>query len=189
MNRAIGRHPRTTTITTHELAFRWCSRCGSSRRAFSSGVQRVDYLANQLKVRADTGIDENERKAQQCGDQQVLQSASSFVAGSVVAACAEVRRIGRTPARYRVSGAAARLRFLRSSIETAGRQTTPVNRFFEDARDFLRESAMFGSSASAQRLLQVIRNVSTDKNAFSISHLSSPSLGPSGLPCKFGTGL
>jgi hypothetical protein len=191
MDRAIGRNPSPTTIATHKLVLRlraWCA-CRRRRRAVSRCIQRVNDLANQLQVRADTRIDKNESKTGEYGDNEVLQSASSFIAASVVTACAEIRRVVRTTARLGIARAAARLRFLCSSIETAGRQTTSMDCFFEDAGDLLRESAMFGCGAATQRLLQMIRNVRTDKDPFSISHLSSPSLALSGLPCNFGTGL
>jgi hypothetical protein len=190
MYRAIRRDPRAATITTHELAL-WRRTLRRARRSWAirGGVQRVNYLTKELEIRADTGIDQNEDQTNEEGDNQVLQSASSFIAGPVVAAATEKRRVSRTAARHRIARAAARLRFLRPSIETSGRQATTMNSFFEDAGNLLRESAMFGSSAAAQRFLQVIRNVCTDKNPFSISHLSSPSLGSSGLPCNSGTGL
>jgi len=190
MYRAIRRHPRTATITTHELALRRRTlRRGSCRWAVRGGVQRVNYFTKQFEIRPDTGIDENEDYPKQEGDNQVLQSASSFIAGSVVSAATEKRRVSRTTARHRIARAPARLRFPGPAIETSGRQATTMNCFFEDAGNLLRESAMFGSSAATQRFLQVIRNVCTDKNPFSISHLSSPSLGSSGLPCNSGTGL
>ena len=182
MDRAIGRNPGPTTIATHQLVLGLCARhTGSRSSAIGRGIQRVNDLTNQLERRPDTGIDENERNTGEYGDNEVLQSASSFIAGSVVAASAEVGRVVCATARHRIAGAAARLRFFRSSIETAGRQTTSMNCFFEDAGDLLRESAMFGCCAATQRLLQMIRNVRTDKNPFSISHLSSPSLALSGL--------
>ena len=190
MYRAVRRDPRAATITTHELALRRRTlRRARRSRAVRGGVQRVNYLAKELEIRADTGIDENEDHTNEEGDNQVLQSASSFIACPVVSTSTEKRRVTRTATRHRIALAPARLRLLRPSIETSGRQATTMNSFFEDAGNLLRESAMFGSSAATQRFLQVIRNVCTDKNPFSISHLSSPSLGLSGLPCNSGTGL
>ena len=177
MYRAIRRDPRAATITTHELAlWRRTLRARRRSRAFRGGVQRINYLAKELEIGADTGIDKNEDHTNEKGDNQVLQSASSFIAGPVISACTEKRRVSRTAARHRIARATARLRFLGPAIETSGRQAPTVNCFFEDAGDLLRESAMFGSSAATQRFLQMIRNVCTDKNPFSISHLSSPSL-------------
>jgi hypothetical protein len=53
-----------------------------------------------------------------------------------------------------------------------------VNRFFENARDFLRESAMFRSSSPAQRLFQVVGHICADENSLTIRHLSPASLSP-----------
>jgi hypothetical protein len=69
MYRTIGRDPRAATITTHELAL---GRHTLRRRwrgfAFVGCVQRLNYLAEELQIRADTGIDENEEKTQERGD-------------------------------------------------------------------------------------------------------------------------
>ena len=45
---------------------------------------------------------------------------------------------------------------------------------FEDTRDLLGESAVFGSSAPAQRLFQVVGYIRANENSFTIRHLSQP---------------
>lgn len=80
VQRAFGGDPRATTVAAHQFVFgrRTLLVC-SRNRAFSRDVERFDYLAKQLEVRPDTGIHEHEDNANQRGDYQVLQSASSFI--------------------------------------------------------------------------------------------------------------
>jgi hypothetical protein len=49
-----------------------------------------------------------------------------------------------------------------------------MDRFLENASDFLRERAVFGGGAPAQGFFQMIWDVGADKYALAISHL---------LPC------
>jgi hypothetical protein len=44
----------------------------------------------------------------------------------------------------------------------------------QNARDFLRESAMLGRSAPPQRLFQVVGHVCANENSLTIRHLSQP---------------
>ena len=49
-----------------------------------------------------------------------------------------------------------------------------MNGLLEDTRDFLRESAMLGRGAPAQRLFQVVGDIRANENSLTIRHLSRP---------------
>ena len=40
----------------------------------------------------------------------------------------------------------------------------------QDASNLLRQRAMFGRRFAAQRLFQIVRDISSDENAFAIGH-------------------
>jgi hypothetical protein len=79
------------------------------------------------------------------------QSVASLVAGSIITTNAsDVGNVVGATARHRIASAPAGLGIFRAAIETSRRQTFSVHCFFEDARDLLRERAMFGGCAATQ---------------------------------------
>ena len=80
VQRTFGGDPRAATIAAHQFVLRRRTLLvRSCYRALSRDVERFNYLAKKLEVRPDTGIDDHEGNADQRGDDQVLQSASSFI--------------------------------------------------------------------------------------------------------------
>src|SRR5918997_4126050 len=85
---------------------------------------------------------------------------------------AGVRQVVLAASRERVAGAAARRRVGGAAVDEAGGEARAPHRFFEDARDLLREGAVLARGALLQSLLQLRRHVGADEDAFTISHPS-----------------
>src|SRR5581483_2205597 len=87
-----------------------------------------------------------------------------------------IRQIVFAPSWERIRTTATRRGIRRAAIDTARGKIPTVNRFGQDARDFLRQRAMFRRRAPAERLFQLIRNVCANEYSFAIGHVVGVSL-------------
>jgi hypothetical protein len=83
----------------------------------------------------------------------------------------DLRQVVLSPAWVRVCCTPSRWRIRRAPVDAAGRERLTVYRFGENSRYLLRKRSMLGCGFAAKRFFEVVRYVSSDKNAFAIRHL------------------
>src|SRR5882672_10712126 len=106
------------------------------------------------------------------------QSDSKLPLSSALAFIRRVAQVSLAATWERIDVTATRGRFCPAAINASGWQRAPVNCLGENARDFLRQRAMFPSCQPAQRLLQLVWHVGANENSLAIGHLFSMS------PCE-----
>ena len=77
-----------------------------------------------------------------------------------------------TATRQRVRCATAWTGLVRAAIDRSRRQSLAFDRLFQDACDLLGESTVLRSCALLQGFLQLVGNISSDKNPFAVRHSS-----------------
>jgi hypothetical protein len=81
-------------------------------------------------------------------------------------------QIFRASADRRVCGPAAWNNGLPSTVDAPGGQTLAVNGLDEDARNFLRERAVFAGRTTAERFFELVRYIRTYKYTFPVCHIT-----------------
>ena len=108
---------------------------------------------------------------------------AAIIIRSVSAASDSIRFVVGSTTGHGISCTTTRRRHLLPSINASRWETSTVHCLFQDARNLLGQGSMFGGRTTTKRFLQVIGNVCSNENTFSISHLwsSAPLLSMSTL--------